>query len=88
SGGEQQRVAIARAFMNDPSLILADEPTASLDFERAVQVVEVIQQRVKENGAACIMITHDQRIFKYADRLYILKGGKLQEEKIQDKESA
>lgn len=88
SGGEQQRVAIARAFMNDPSLILADEPTASLDFERAVQVVEVIQQRVKENGAACIMITHDQRIFKYADRLYVLKGGKLEEEKIQDKESA
>ena len=88
SGGEQQRVAIARAFMNNPSLILADEPTASLDFERAVQVVEVIQKRVKENNASCILITHDQRIFKYADRLYVLKGGELEEEKIKDKESA
>lgn len=78
SGGEQQRVAIARAFMNHPSLILADEPTASLDFERAIQVVEKIQDTVKEMNITCIMITHDTRIFKYADKVYELKGGRLE----------
>lgn len=79
SGGEQQRVAIARAFMNNPSLILADEPTASLDYERATQVVETIQRRVKETNTACILITHDSRIFNYADTLYELKAGVLTE---------
>ncbi|CAD2072042.1 ABC transporter ATP-binding protein [Phocicoccus pinnipedialis] len=78
SGGEQQRVAIARAFMNHPSLILADEPTASLDFERAIQVVEKIQSTVREMNTMCIMITHDTRIFEYADRVYELKGGRLE----------
>lgn len=78
SGGEQQRVAIARAFMNHPSLILADEPTASLDFKRAIQVVEKIQSTVKELNTTCIMITHDTRIFKYADQVYELKGGRLE----------
>ena len=81
SGGEKQRVAIARAFMNHPSLILADEPAASLDFERAVQVVEVIRERVKENNSSCIIITHDERIFKYADHILRLEGGKLVKER-------
>ncbi|MCU7556917.1 ABC transporter ATP-binding protein [Macrococcus capreoli] len=81
SGGEKQRVAIARAFMNKPSLILADEPTASLDFERAVQVIEAIQERVKAQQSACIIITHDDRIFKYADHLYRLEGGKMVKER-------
>ncbi|WP_414045242.1 ABC transporter ATP-binding protein [Macrococcus equi] len=81
SGGEKQRVAIARAFMNEPSLILADEPTASLDFERAVQVIEAIQERVKAQQSACIIITHDDRIFKYADHLYRLEGGNMVKER-------
>lgn len=67
--------------MNHPSLILADEPTASLDFERAVQVVEVIRERVKENNSSCIIITHDERIFKYADHILRLEGGKLVKER-------
>lgn len=81
SGGEKQRTAIARAFMNEPSLILADEPTASLDFERAIQVIETIQKRVKETQTSCIIITHDTRIFKYADKVYKLENKTLIEEK-------
>lgn len=81
SGGEKQRVAIARAFMNEPSLILADEPTASLDFERAIQVIEALQARVKAQQSACIIITHDDRIFKYADHLYRLEGGTMIQER-------
>lgn len=81
SGGEKQRVAIARAFMSEPSLILADEPTASLDFERATQVIEAIRERVKAQQSACIIITHDDRIFKYADHLYRLEGGKMVKER-------
>ncbi len=77
SGGEKQRTAIARAFMNDPKLILADEPTASLDKERASEVVEMLKQRVKQSGAACIMITHDQRLFNYTDQTYYLEDGDL-----------
>lgn len=77
SGGERQRTAIARAFMNQPKLLLADEPTASLDKQRATEVVLMIQARVKESQSACIMITHDQRLFDYADRLFILDDGQL-----------
>lgn len=83
SGGEKQRTAIARAFMNDPALILADEPTASLDQERAVQVVDILQQRVKQSGTSCILITHDERIFKYADQLYLLNNGTLIQQNMQ-----
>lgn len=60
SGGEKQRVAIARAFMNNPDLILADEPTASLDSKRAREVVEMMKREVKESQKAAIMITHDE----------------------------
>lgn len=63
SGGEKQRVAIARAFMNNPDLILADEPTASLDSKRAREVVEMMKHEVKKNKKAAIMITHDILIF-------------------------
>ncbi|KAA1042753.1 ABC transporter ATP-binding protein [Macrococcus equipercicus] len=77
SGGEKQRTAIARAFMNKPKLILADEPTASLDKERASEVVDMLRKRVKESGAACIMITHDQRLFSYTDKTYYLEDGYL-----------
>lgn len=77
SGGEKQRVAIARAFMNNPDLILADEPTASLDSKRAREVVEMMKREVKESQKANIMITHDERMLDVCDRILTLRDGKL-----------
>lgn len=81
SGGEKQRVAIARAFVNDPDVILADEPTASLDKERGRQVVEMIREEVKKHNKAAIMVTHDERVLDLADRVYRLEEGVLKEVK-------
>lgn len=75
SGGEKQRVAIARAFVNNPDVILADEPTASLDKERGRQVVEMIRDEVKKHNKAAIMVTHDERILDFADTVYRLEDG-------------
>ncbi|MCR6786845.1 MULTISPECIES: ABC transporter ATP-binding protein [Bacillus cereus group] len=77
SGGEKQRVAIARAFMNNPDLILADEPTASLDSKRAREVVEMMKREVKESQKAAIMITHDERMLDVCDRILTLRDGEL-----------
>ncbi|EPY7702053.1 MULTISPECIES: ABC transporter ATP-binding protein [Bacillus cereus group] len=77
SGGEKQRVAIARAFMNNPDLILADEPTASLDSKRAREVVEMMKREVKESQKAAIMITHDERMLNVCDRILTLRDGQL-----------
>ncbi|HDR4764317.1 TPA: ABC transporter ATP-binding protein [Bacillus thuringiensis] len=77
SGGEKQRVAIARAFMNNPDLILADEPTASLDSKRAREVVEMMKREVKESQKAAIMITHDERMLDVCDRILKLRDGQL-----------
>ena len=77
SGGENQRVAIARAFMNDPEVILADEPTASLDKERGLQVVKLIAEEVKKRNKAAIMVTHDERVLDLVDSIYYLVDGKL-----------
>lgn len=77
SGGERQRVAIARAFMNDPDIILADEPTASLDSKRAFEVVELIAKVVKNRNKAAIMVTHDERMLPYCDKVYRIDDGKL-----------
>ncbi|PFE06053.1 ABC transporter ATP-binding protein [Bacillus cereus] len=77
SGGEKQRVAIARAFMNNPDLILADEPTASLDSKRAREVVERMKDEVKKNKKAAIMITHDEKMLDVCDRILTLRDGKL-----------
>ncbi|MGQ8812995.1 ABC transporter ATP-binding protein [Bacillus sp. NA_165.1] len=77
SGGEKQRVAIARAFMNNPDLILADEPTASLDSKRAREVVEMMKREVKESQKAAIMITHDKRMLDVCDRILTLRDGQL-----------
>ncbi|WP_436854590.1 ABC transporter ATP-binding protein [Staphylococcus caeli] len=75
SGGEKQRVAIMRALMNQPKIILADEPTASLDAERATEVIEMIKQQIQSKQMIGIMITHDKRLFEYADRVIELDNG-------------
>lgn len=77
SGGQKQRVAIARAFMNEPYIILADEPTASLDGIRGRQIAEMIRQQVKKKNTAAIMVTHDERILDLVDSIYYLENGKL-----------
>lgn len=77
SGGEKQRVAIMRAWMNQPKLLLADEPTASLDAKRATEVVEMIKDQVRNENAIGIMVTHDERLFDYADRMLYLDSGEL-----------
>lgn len=78
SGGERQRVAIARALMNDPSLILADEPTANLDSKRGHQVVEMLARMAREGGKACVIVTHDERLLDLVDRVYRIEDGVLQ----------
>ncbi|MCM3173023.1 ABC transporter ATP-binding protein [Paenibacillus sp. MER 99-2] len=77
SGGERQRVAIARALMNDPAVLLADEPTASLDAARGHDVVSLIAKQAKEQRKSAVMVTHDERILSLCDRVLYLKNGKL-----------
>ncbi|MEH7400986.1 ABC transporter ATP-binding protein [Gottfriedia acidiceleris] len=80
SGGERQRVAIARALMNDPEVIFADEPTASLDSERGRAVVEMLSKEVKQRQKAAIMVTHDKRMLDLCDRVVYIENGKLTEQ--------
>jgi len=80
SGGQQQRVAIARALIHNPSLVLADEPTASLDTERDYQVLETFAGLIHEQKRAGIMVTHDLRMCEYVDRVLQMRDGKLVEE--------
>lgn len=80
SGGERQRIAIARAFMNDPSLILADEPTGNLDVKNAERVAELLFDLSRDRGHALIIVTHSQEIAKMSRRHYVLHNGLLAEE--------
>lgn len=79
SGGERQRVAIGRALMNDPSLILVDEPTANLDTTRGRQVVEMLVSEVRQRQKTALMVTHDPRMAAYATRVLSIEDGVLSE---------
>lgn len=80
SGGERQRAAIARALYNNPSIVLADEPTASLDTQRAYQVTDMLASIAHEQGRGVVMITHDTRLLDKVDRVFIMNDGHLVEE--------
>lgn len=77
SGGQRQRVAIARALYGQPDLIFADEPTASLDSKRALQVAEQLAKITKETGQTIVMVSHDERVLDYTDHQYVMRDGKL-----------
>jgi putative ABC transport system ATP-binding protein len=78
SGGEAQRVAIARALANDPRIILADEPTAALDSQRASAVIDLLKRVAQEHRAAVIVVTHDEKIFSRFDQVYSLRDGAME----------
>ena len=77
SGGQRQRVSIARSLIHDPSVVLADEPTANLDTERAYQVTQIYADLIHENNKAGIMVTHDLRMCKYVDKIIQIEDGKI-----------
>jgi len=78
SGGQKQRVAIGRALMNEPALVLFDEPTSALDTKLGDQMVELIREEMKSRGTAAIIVTHDERITRYADRTVHITDGRLE----------
>lgn len=77
SGGERQRAAIAKALYSNPSIILADEPTASLDSDRAFEVMEILQKETKSKNTTTIVVTHDTRLIDYCDKVYNMTDGVL-----------
>lgn len=84
SGGQQQRVAIARALVNNPSIILADEPTGALDTRTSLEVIDIIQKLNFEKNITVIMVTHEQQIAEYCQRIIRVRDGRIQnDEKVQ-----
>ncbi|MGQ0603271.1 MAG: ABC transporter ATP-binding protein [Anaerolineales bacterium] len=80
SGGQQQRVAIARAFVNDPEIVLADEPTGNLDSKSGLAILELLRKTCDQLQATIVMVTHDPRAASYADRVIFIKDGRLVQE--------
>jgi putative ABC transport system ATP-binding protein len=77
SGGQQQRVAVARSLVNNPALILADEPTGNLDSRTSVEVMEIFQRLNRERGITLVLVTHEPDIAQYAQRIVVFKDGKI-----------
>jgi len=82
SGGEKQRVAIARALIKDPKIIFADEPTSALDWQRGQQIVELLQASARERGAILVVVSHDNRLIPYADRVLHLDDGRISQPEV------
>ncbi len=78
SGGQQQRVAIARALVHEPRLIICDEPTSALDKENGAKIMELLHDIAKSPTRSVIVVTHDTRIFRYADRMTEMEDGRVQ----------
>lgn len=80
SGGQKQRVAIAKAIYTNPSIILADEPTASLDTENAMAVMKILEEQTKQRNKTCIIVTHDERLTQFCDKVFHMEDGVLTEQ--------
>jgi putative ABC transport system ATP-binding protein len=80
SGGQQQRVAVARSLVNNPALILADEPTGNLDSRTSVEVMEIFQRLNRERGMTLVLVTHEPDIAQYAQRVVVFKDGKIKKD--------
>lgn len=78
SGGQKQRVAIAKSLYTNPSIILADEPTASLDTENALKVMQILKEETEQRMKTCIIVTHDERLTEYCDAVYKMTDGILE----------
>jgi len=77
SGGQQQRVSIARALVNNPKIIYADEPTGNLDTRTTKEIMDVLVSRVRENNVTLVMVTHNEELTEYADRVIYMRDGKI-----------
>ncbi len=79
SGGERQRIAISRAIIHQPSIVFADEPTASLDSKRSIEVMELIQELTKSLNITTLLVTHDEEMLQYTDKVITMKDGLIEE---------